>query len=79
MTTAPAAANFGANAFDDVAPAEKSAMSMPARSAVAASSTTMSSSRNRRVLPALRADAKRRSLPIGKSRSSSNRNITVPT
>ena len=41
-TVTPAAANTGASAREVVAPAEKTAMSRPAGSAVAASSTTTS-------------------------------------
>ncbi len=58
MTTAPAAAYFGASAFDVAPPAEKSAMSTPVRSAVAASSTTISVPRQGSVEPADRAEAK---------------------
>ena len=62
ITTTPAAANLGAYAFDDVAPAENSAMSRPVGSAVSASSTTISPTPSRpchgRVVPADRADAK---------------------
>jgi len=57
-TIAPAAANFGASARDDVAPAENSAMSRPLGSAISASSTTTSVSCHGRVVPAERADAK---------------------
>ena len=57
-TTAPAAAKAGASAFEVAPPAEKSAMSMPERSAVAASSTSTSSPRHGRVLPAERAEAR---------------------
>ena len=58
ITIAPAAANFGAKARDDVAPAENSAMSSPLGSAVSASSTTTSVPSQGRVVPAERADAK---------------------
>src|SRR6476620_2141808 len=58
MTIAPAAANFGANSRDDVAPAENKAMSNPETSAVDASSTVMSVPFQSRVVPAERADAK---------------------
>ena len=58
MTTAPAAANRGACAFDVAPPAENSATSMPDRSAVATSSTTTSAPRHGSVVPAERADAK---------------------
>ena len=66
MTVTPAAANRGACAFEVVAPAEKSAMSSPVGSAVAASSTVISPSPQGRVLPAERAEAKNRSSLIGK-------------
>ena len=42
ITITPAAANFGASAFDEVAPAENKAISRPDGSAVAASSTMIS-------------------------------------
>ncbi len=58
ITITPAAANFGASSRDDVAPAEKRAMSRPAGSAVAASSTTTSAPFHGSVVPAERADAK---------------------
>ena len=58
MTIAPAAANRSACAFDVAPPAENSAMSMPARSAVATSSTTTSVPFQSSTLPAERADAK---------------------
>ena len=54
-------------------------MSMPDESAVAASSTTMSSPRHGSVVPAERAEAKKRIRPTGKSRSSSSRRMTAPT
>ena len=69
MTVTPAAANRGACAFEVVAPAEKSAMSRPVGSAVAASSTVISPSPHGSVLPAERAEAKNRSSPSGKLRS----------
>src|SRR5690606_19806642 len=78
-TTAPAPANRSAWAREVVAPAENSAMSMPARSAVAVSSTTISPSPHGRVEPAERADAKKRIEAIGKSRSTSSSRITAPT
>ncbi len=58
MTIAPAAANFAANARDEVAPAENRAMSSPVGSAVSASSTTTSVPFHGKVVPAERADAK---------------------
>jgi len=57
-TTAPASANFGANSREAVAPAEKMAMSMPERSAVATSSTVTSWPRQSSVVPADRAEEK---------------------
>ena len=62
ITIAPASANRGACTRDIVAPAENSAMSRPAGSAVAASSTTISCPRNGSFLPAERAEAKNRTL-----------------
>src|SRR3954465_5684369 len=58
MPTAPAAANFGASSLDADAPTENNATSMTDGSAVSASSTTTSRSRQRSVVPADRADAK---------------------
>ncbi|CAB4661212.1 unannotated protein [freshwater metagenome] len=79
ITTAPAAAYFGASAFEVEPPAENSAISMPVRSAVSASSTTISSPRKVSVLPAEREEAIKRRRSIGKLRSSSRRSITEPT
>jgi len=79
MTVTPAAANRGACAFERVAPAEKIAMSRPVGSAVEASSTTICWSLNGRVVPADRADAKKRIEATGKSRSSRRRRTTAPT
>ena len=79
MTMAPAAANFGASSFDDAPPAENSAISMPARSAVDASSTRISPPFHGRVGPAERAEARNRTCCIGNSRSSSSRRMTAPT
>ena len=62
MTTAPAAANRGASSFEVPPPAEKIAMSSPLGSAVEASSTVMSRSPKRSVVPAERAEANRRML-----------------
>ncbi len=78
-TTAPAAANTGASAFEVPPPAENSAMSSPEGSAVAASSTTTSRSPHAMVVPAERADAKNRMSETGKPRSSRIRRITSPT
>ena len=58
MTVTPAAAKRGASSRDDVAPAEKRAMSRPDGSAIAASSTVISVSFHGSVVPADRADAK---------------------
>jgi len=79
MTTAPASAKRGARTFDVAPPAENRAMSMPVRSAAAASSTRMSRPRHGNVVPAERAEARKRTSESGKSRSSSRRRITVPT
>ena len=58
MTTAPAAANLVRVACDVAPPAENSAMSMPVRSAVSASSTTTSCPAMAGVEPAERAEAR---------------------
>ena len=79
MTVTPAAANRGACTRDIVAPAENTAMSRPAGSAVAASSTSISWPRNGSFLPCERAEAKNRTLVAGKSRSSNSVRITWPT
>ena len=79
MTVTPAAANRGASSRDDVAPAENRAMSRPGGSAVAASSTVISPSPHGSVVPADRAEAKKRSSSTGKPRSASRRRITPPT
>ncbi len=79
MTTAPAAAKRSASARDAVAPAENSAMSSPAGSAVAASSTVTSPPDQGSVEPADRAEAKKRISATGKSRSASSRRMTAPT
>src|SRR5204862_6250580 len=57
-TMAPAAATLGAYSFDAVAPLENSANCSPEKSAVAVSSTTISSSPQGSVVPADLADAK---------------------
>ena len=57
MTMAPAAANLGASSVEAAAPPENRARSRPARSAVAASSTTTSSPRKGIRRPADRAEA----------------------
>ena len=79
MTTAPASANRGAWAREPVAPAENSAIWMPAGSAVATSSTTISRPSTSIVEPAERAVANRRSSRIGNARSTRMSRITVPT
>ena len=57
---APAAANLGANARDVLAPAEKMTTSKPAGSAVVASSTVTERPAKSMVVPAERAEAKKR-------------------
>ena len=84
MTIAPAAANRGACSLDVEPPAENSAMSMPDRSAVSASSTTIwrtepSAAGHGNVEPADRDEAKNRISSTGKWRSTSSRRITAPT
>ena len=79
MTIAPASANRGACTREVEAPAENSATSSSETSAVAASSTTMSWPRHGSVVPADRAEAKKRSDAKGNARSSSSRRITPPT
>ena len=79
MTVAPAAATLGASSRLAAPPLEKSAISMPAKSAVAESSTTMSSPLKGSVAPAERADAKNRTCVTGKSRSSRRARMTPPT
>jgi hypothetical protein len=79
MTITPASANFGASAFEVAPPAEKIAMSRPDGSAVAASSTTTERSPNSMVLPAERAEAKKRTSPSGKPRSSRIWRTATPT
>ncbi len=54
-------------------------MSSPDGSAVEASSTSISCPRNVSFLPCERADAKNRTLVVGKSRSSSRFRMTWPT
>jgi len=76
ITRTPAAANFGASAFEVDAPAENHAMSSPDGSAVAASSTVISPSAHRRVVPAERAEAKNRISAIGNFRSARISRIT---
>ena len=78
-TTAPAAANRGASSFEVAPPAENSAMSRPDGSAVSASSTVISRSPHAIVVPAERAEAKKRISATGNCRSSRMRRITAPT
>ena len=58
MTVTPAAANLGANTFEDDAPEENRAMSSPVGSASSASSTVISVPFHGKVVPAERAEAK---------------------
>ena len=60
ITTAPAAATLGANSRDMVAPADIRAMSRPAKSAVAVSSTVIGTPLKSSCLPADRAELKKR-------------------
>src|SRR5271154_1705046 len=68
MTMAPAAASRGASARETDAGAEHRARSMPERSAVSASSTTISPSPHGSVVPADRAEARYRMDSTGKWR-----------
>ena len=79
MIVAPAAAIFGAYSIEAVLPALSRAMPTPAQSAVAVSSTTTSRPAHSSVLPAERADAKKRMFPTGKERSSRMALMTPPT
>ena len=79
ITVTPAAANRGASSRDDVAPAENRAMSSPLGSAVAASSTVISPPFHGSVVPAERAEAKKRISSTGNARSTSSRRMTPPT
>ena len=79
MTIAPASASRGDKTLEDVAPDEASAISMPEKSAVAASSTSMTRPFHSIVDPADRDDAKKRISSTGKLRSSNIARITVPT
>jgi len=78
-TIPPAAATLGANSLDAVLPALKMAISRPAKSATAMSSTVMSSPRQSSFLPADRDDAKYRISSTGKLRSASSVRMTLPT
>ncbi len=79
MTTTPASTNDWASARDVVAPAEKIAMSRPVGSAVEASSTVTSRSPKGSTVPAERAEAKKRTSSIGKSRSRRISRTATPT
>ncbi len=79
MTSAPASAKRGAWAREPVAPAEKSATSTPAGSAVATSSTTTEWPPKSIEVPAERAVANRRSSRMGNERSARISSMTVPT
>ena len=78
-TMAPAAAAFGASSSEAVLPLENTAMSMPLRSATDPSSTTTSPSAHGSVVPADRADAKKRTSSSGKRRCCSSVRMTLPT
>ena len=79
ITTAPAAATFGANCLEAYLPLENSAMSRPERSAVSESSTVISVSFHGNFRPADRAEAKKRISDTSKLRSTRRRRITPPT
>ncbi len=64
-TTQPRLAASGASSFDVPPPAEKIAMSMPSKASGVASSTVMSRPATDMVVPAERADARRRSSVYG--------------
>ena len=78
-TMAPASANAGAYWRLRSPPAEKRAMSMPAGSAVARSSTSMPPKPVERTVPAERSDAMSRNRPTGKDRSARMSRMTRPT
>jgi len=61
-TIAPEAAILGERTLEEVAPAEHSAMSMPEKSAVAASSTMICPPSHSRWVPAERSEAKKADL-----------------
>ena len=79
ITITPAAANLGASSRDEVAPDENKAMSRPLGSAVAASSTVICVPFQSRVVPAERAEAKKRICETGKLRSARIWRMTPPT
>src|ERR1700754_3250665 len=79
ITTAPAAANLGANSLEVAAPAENSTISSSVGSAAAASSTTISRPSQTSRLPAERAEANKRMVAIGKRRAARIRRMASPT
>ena len=79
MTVAPAAATFGASSLAVYLPAENSATSSPAKSAVAESSTVTSPSPHGSVRPADRAEAKNLISSTGNDRSTRTSRMTPPT
>src|SRR3984957_16589725 len=79
MTMTPAAATLGARARDAVAPLENSATAIPAKSAVAASSTGMSTPWKDRSRPADREEAKNRTSSRATLRSWRIDRMTDPT
>ena len=78
-TSVPAFTAWGANSLLTVAPAEKSATSMPANDEGVSSRTGTSFFANVTVFPADRAEARRRSSPTGKRCSSRTCVIFLPT
>jgi hypothetical protein len=79
ITTAAGGRRAGASFFEVEPPAEKNTTSSPAKSAVSASSTTISRPSNTIVEPAERAEANSRSEASGKFRSASSSRIIPPT
>jgi hypothetical protein len=79
ITTAPAAATRGAYSREAYFPQLKSAKSSPSKEAVAMSSTTTSWPAKAIVVPADRAEAKKRTLVIGNPRSTRIDRMTEPT
>src|SRR5688572_14384151 len=79
MTTAPAAANFGAYARGTLRPAEKRAMSTPVGSKVARASTTIWRAPNSTLPPAERSLARTCSLAMGNPRSARIFSMVSPT
>src|SRR5665213_2260198 len=78
-TTQPALAAMGANSFEMLPPALKSAMSMPLNESCASSLTSISAPRNFNFFPVERADASKVSLLAGKFLFSSVLIISMPT